>query len=648
MALRWYHPGFVIAYIDLFPIYSPLILLQKSVWAWGHMSSPFGNFDLPTYSTYYLLDFVLSAISNAGIAEVLLFWIFIATQWVGAFALCRSLGIGILGSFVAAWAYALSPFEQFLVGFTTGSAYAAALPWVFWMLHRAAADERSRPAMTAWAAAACLLVLPWVGSTPQLFFELLLATLIWTLFLIPRAVAGYARWLSLTVPLCIVAASWWLVPEFFALFGNAVVHSEKAGSVAWTFANSSLMNNLRFITPWSWGNAYYEPYSQGYDNNLLTFSAGFWYVVVLAVALMLRRSTHAGLIRFFAAVALASLFVAKGPHPPLEQINNFIYSIPGFFLLIESVGITILAVLSISIVLGIVVDEAERARAASSIGMVRLAALCGVSIVAVLLAASPLLSGLIFSQVSGAVSGYVRLPAYWPQAAAYLNSQTGLGSVLVLPENRSYQAHYDWSYQGVDLIADELIARYVLLLGPPLNYFADYRLEAIKDTLSGMLASQDPHTSEALRTLGIRYVLCRNDVEPYGGVAFHDCHADFLAPSATVARFGEIVVYDLGQVGPDRSIDETTPGKKLIVRQFYNAAWQALSFAPPMLLKHEESGWFNAWIPAGNATVAFNAVNVLELLFAIAGVFIVGWRVRVAVTTKRSHPMTPTPAQTRA
>ncbi len=356
MCLRWYHPAKVIAFIDLFPVYNPVVL-PENVAGLGHAGSPFGMFDFPTFSTYYFLHYVLSAFTNTGLAEVLVFWLFITTAWLGAFVLLRSLGIRFFGAFLGAWTFACNPYSQFVVGLVTGSAMAALLPWMFWIVHRGAVDKRSRAGMTLLAALLSLTVLPWVGSTPQLFFEFVLLLAAWCAFWLPRSDGAFLKWIGVTVLSSVIASSWWLLPVAAALVDNKVGHTTQVAAMAWTFAHSSLLNNLRFINPWTWGVPAYIPYSSGYDANVFTYASGFFAIAMLCVALLIRRTSYAPLVRFGAVVTVVAMFIAKGMHAPLEGLNARLYHIPGFILLIEPVGLTIGALLCLSIVVGIVANE---------------------------------------------------------------------------------------------------------------------------------------------------------------------------------------------------------------------------------------------------------------------------------------------------
>jgi hypothetical protein len=645
---RWYRPGHEIASIDFIPEYDPFVGLAKSFFAWGTLDNPFGSFGSPAFATYFLIYGALSSIGSVALTQIFFFWLFMAVAWCGTFALCRRLQLSFPAAALAAWTFVLNPAEQFWQPFLTADAYAAVLPWVLWALHKAAFEPETRRAICAGFAVAVFLEISWLGATPQLLFELVLVTIAWALFVGRTAAAGYARWIGQTTVLCAIAASWWIVPVLFMLFGNRVTHATSAPSVTWAFANSSLLNNLRFIPMWFWLYPYYNPYAHGYDANAMIYAAGFWGAVMLAIGLSLRHARLASTITFFAAVALVGMFVTKGFHPPLEQINELIMRLPGFFLLEEPAGLMIVSLLAISVVTGIVIDEIawgpqevrRFSRALSS-------ALALVTVACALLSASPLLDGTIFSAQP---NNYVSVPAYWRAAAAYVNAVHGEGSVLVLPPDSQYQAAYDWGYHAADALAIELFQRPVLQLGPAIGYVADPRYEAIKRKIEGMLIVQDENTVSTLRSLGVRFIVCRRDTIDSRTTFPNDvCFTRFLEKIVPSTRYGKLTVYDLGSALPAYRLFTSTGQMPLRNRtvwgfahvvdvppaagtfvngQLFNRTWVAVATSPPKILPHGANDWQNAWTTSsGGTVVVFNAINALELMLLLIGFAAVCWSV---------------------
>jgi hypothetical protein len=642
VVIRWYYPGHEIATIDYIPEYAPWQAVTKTFFSWSDIASPFGSFDAPAFTTYFLLYSFLSVLVGIGGSQIVIFWLFMAVMWIGAFVFCRSLGLGLLAATLAAWAYVFNPVAQFMPTFTTGSALASLLPWIFWMIYKGATDEKARGTITAFAAAVALLALPFLAATPQLLFELLLLTFAWAAFLYRRAAQGFLGWLWTSISLSVIAAGWWIVPLLFALVGNATTKSQQIADPSWSFANSSLLNNLRFIPEWFWVYPFYIPYANGYDHNVAVYAAGFWGIAVVCAGLTFVRGPRASLLRYLAAMTVVCLFLVKGLHPPLAQINEAIYKIPGFFLLIEPAGFQIAGVFAVCVSLGIVVQDAVE-NAATILGRARVALLSAGTLAAALLTASPLLNGLIFS---GIPHNYVALPSYWREATSYINSAPGGGAVLVLPPDPQYQATYDWGYRAADGISVELVSRPVLQMGTSLGYVTDRRFEAIKRRIDSMLVVQDDNGRAMLKKLGIRFVLCRHDVAQSRPTFNGDyCFVKAVATHASVRHFGELDVYDLGAVDAPFTLNvtnEIVPQKTLLGfahvldipadavsavlydRQFFNNMWMAVKLWPPAPLLHDTVDWHNAWpVNGGGTVIVYNLVNLLEVVLLAFGALVV-------------------------
>uniref|UniRef100_E6Q724 Alpha-(1->3)-arabinofuranosyltransferase N-terminal GT-C domain-containing protein n=1 Tax=mine drainage metagenome TaxID=410659 RepID=E6Q724_9ZZZZ len=551
IAIRWYHPGRMIGEIDLFPDFHPLTILSKTIFAWSDATSPFGSFDLPTFTFYYLAQAVLGAAFGQGLGQVIMLWLPLALGWLGCFALARSLSMGRSAAFVAAWVYLLNPYIQFVVPWITGSAFFAALPWVFWLIHEAKVHPSIRPRLTAMVTTMSFFGLPWVASTPQLFFELVLVAVSWWIFLSLKSTPGFKSWTLKSLFYSFVAASWWLLTEFVALFSSKIGHATTSADVAWSFAYSSFTNNLRFINVWTWLQPKYISYASSYDANIFTYAAGFFGVVVIILALRKEALVRHPITHFFVGLFIVGIFIAKGPHAPFGMLNDFLYHIPGFFLLIEAAGLTMAALLAVAIVAGLYMDSLG---AFPHVGNPRLSlrqlGFLILTATAALLSSSPVLSGQIFSTRSHGpgLHPYVSLPSYWQSAARYINTSKASGDILVLPSDGSYQAVYSWGYEGVDLIPAMVFKRRTFMLGPSLDYLVNPRVEQIKHFLDKMVAVKSSAFVTSLAHLGIRFIICRTDVQTVSAIS--PCPLTFLGKQVSTRQFGKLTIYRLPVSSP--------------------------------------------------------------------------------------------------
>jgi hypothetical protein len=542
---HWFRPGFMLGSVDFFPDFSPSTLLFKSFDAWGHVKSPIGGYDFPTYAPLYAFSAVASAVIGSSAAQLLLSFIAIASAWVGAYATGRTLGLTQIACAAAATFYALGPEAQSVVTWITGSAFIAIFPWIVCAILRSSLYPSERRAISLLMMLLALFALPLVGSTPQLFFEFLLgagAFALYALTVLNRS-AEYRVWLARTTAIAATCALWWAIPVVVAILSSQVTRATASGSVAWTFANASWLNDLRFISAWTWAYVQYTPYAARYDGNPLLYVSGFLGAIGLCVAAAYSKGRQAILVRFLLIVVLVALLITKGLHAPFAPINELLYKVPGLVLLIEPAGAAFVGVFCVALALGVSLDIAleflgkrsQSARIATGIAVTLLAAA----------SSTPLWTGACF-RLGDNRTMYVALPQYWREAAAYVDADPVQGSALILPPDDFYERAYTWGYDGVDIIPASIFSRATLIPGPSLDYLDDPRNISLVNVLA-TYARQDPsELLTAARSLGVAFIICRNDV----AAGPTDCGLRENTRGVHVRRFGNLLVGRLNEVQP--------------------------------------------------------------------------------------------------
>ena len=191
------------------------------------------------------------------------------------------------------------------------------------------------------------------------------------------------------------------------------------------------------------------------------------------------------------------------------------YQIPGMFLFLEPAGLQIGALFALSLACGIGYEALNR-RFQENVRLV----FAIVSCVAIGLECWPLFSGSMFREPSptwaSLPSAYVKVPDDWLALRSEMLNRASSNSILLLPPNKDYQSEYTWGYHGVDLVAMDMVPQSVLMPGSSVNYTQDRRTLALSNQLVGLLFANDRHFTEAIRMLGIRYVLLRNDIVARG------------------------------------------------------------------------------------------------------------------------------------
>ncbi|ROO89933.1 arabinofuranan 3-O-arabinosyltransferase [Actinocorallia herbida] len=440
--------------------------------AFGQVQNQAYGYFFPMGPFYLLGDAVRMA---PWITQRLWLALVLCTAYFGVLRLTRALGLGGPGAqLVAAFAYALAPRAQTLVGINSAEFWpTAVLPWILLPLVTVRSPRRAA-ALSALAVVAC------GGINATAVFAVLLVPGLYLLF--------YRRRLLLWwLPLTAAASFWWLMPTF--LMGRYVFpflpYTETSAT---TTAITSLPNALRGASQWG---AYlpggFSPWWPA-GNQL----AGSWWLI-LATGLVaglgvlgIRRSRHrvflASTLLLGLAVVVAghtgTLFSGEvrdlldGPLGPLRNLHKFD------------------ALIRLPVVLGL-------ASLAVSVPWRRVAT--------VLVAASALPAltpGLAIPEAPVNVPGYMR------QAADWLNDRDG--TVLSVPGQQFGQ--YTYGRMMDDPLQSLLDGRWAGRMVAPAGSVG---LARLLQTFDERFASGrgSPGLAQVLARMGVRYLFVRNDVE---------------------------------------------------------------------------------------------------------------------------------------
>ena len=545
ISLAWAHPGTIIAQGDRSPILDPLNEAAKCNTAWsdhlayvGQANASFG------FAPYFLIYALFSTLFGASYGQVLLVALGVAVCWLGAFRCCRALGVSPPMACIAAWAFTLNPSRQnYLLILPSFDIMAAAIPWLFYLLI-VAADPQRRARSTLWIALIAALVGALLATVPQLILEMVLGCIAWT-FLAARFAQdrrAYAGWALQTFALAALASLWWAIPGAVAFASGDITRVVSFAQNGWIFERASLLNELRFVSSWSWIYPDYYPWAYVSDRVAPLYLSTFLLAGGLIAGLVTAQGRQLAVIRFCGALALVMLFLSKGPHPPFEFLNAWFSKIPGMFLFLEPVGAITVAALCLAICLGIALDAAPR----RLVGIAVKPILAALSVSAIVIANIATITGAVFHEPSGFEPAmHVKVPDYWLGLAAYIN-RAPPGGVFVLPADPSYSVEYTWGFYGADNVPRDLVHREVFTPGAPLGYVLPHAQLSIERKLISMLAERSSLTAQTLRDLGIRFVLFRNDVLENAGFPFSAREAAALFGSYPHQRFGALDLYDIG------------------------------------------------------------------------------------------------------
>ena len=553
------HPGQIIAQGDSFFGYDQFNELTKSFFAWDHLYSTFGQADSSsTWTSWLLIAGSFTKLFGASVSQILMLWLMMATGWLGMYIFVRRLGMSEAAAFLASWAYALNPWSQL---FLSGGGnppllwLAALLPWYGMWITRAALEPAFRRTAALLMGLVSFCFLSVIGANPALvaLFSIAILVFIGLGLFITADRFDFIKWSGRALMLVAIGSLWWLFPIANSYIGSVPLTTLSPGDWSFVITRSSLLNNLRLNPVWGWAHPEYHPYAHDYDANPLTYVAGFLLIFGLAAALVLVKADQVRTVRYVAVVALVMLFLSKGLHPPLDQLNVLLYKVPGMFLFREPTSkFPLVAIVMLAIALAMSIDLAaalkifaKRWVAASGLG---------VAVCVIALSAWPTLTGEIVhgytanyhNNVPGLPAAYVSLPNYWRKAADYLNTTSGGGGVLVLPADPYYQVDYSWGLYGADFLPNWLLRRQVMILGP-LGYSQFPEASALRELIKRAINNHSSLLPRMLRDIGIRYVLYRGDIRVAPGAGSYprtDLLLEFGAPRIA---FGPLDIFDLGE-----------------------------------------------------------------------------------------------------
>ena len=209
---------------------------------------------------------------------------------------------------------------------------------------------------------------------------------------------------------------------------------------------------------------------------------------------------------------MLGVLIAKGYHPPLTELNAWLYEhAPGYWLLRDPMKALLLTTLAFSVLGGIAVDRLIRLRPSLRPAGIALAiALVGGTIVYVY----PIYTGEVIPDRRPMLPpAHVQLPESWLDAARFINARPR-GRVLVLPAADYYQLRTTWGYYGAPFTA-QAVHQPVIELTPG-GYLgaAGSVSDLVRAAQQRILAGDGYQTRRFLQALGVRYVVLRRDLDP--------------------------------------------------------------------------------------------------------------------------------------
>ncbi len=432
---------------------------------------------------------------------------------VGVLYLLRTFGLKGPGVVVAALAYMLTPYTlDYSARISVLLLPFAALPWMIGLVRKAIRDGGWRyPAIFALV----VQVIGGVNATALIFAGI--GPVLWILYawLVDREI-DWRRALTVTLRigvLTVLTSLWWIAGlEMQGTYGLDILrYTETVRAVATASYPNEVLRGLGYwffyggdrLGPWIEASVQYTQHSW-------LLLVGYGLVVISLLGAGILRWRHR---LFFVALLLVGVVIAVGPSPyshptPLGGLFKAFASTSAAGLALRSTGRAVpLVVLGLAVLLGTAVNASVRSlRRRGHAGVAT--ALVGVVVVLIAVNLPALVNGTFYGKN---LERPENVPAYWQQAAKYLDAQGA--ATRVLEEPGADFASYTWG-NTVDPITPGImnrpyVARELIPYGTAgtadlLNAFDRRIQEGVTDP-AGAVA--------VLRRMGVGAVVLRNDIQ---------------------------------------------------------------------------------------------------------------------------------------
>jgi hypothetical protein len=311
-------------------------------------------------------------------------------------------------------------------------------------------------------------------------------------------------------------STWWIIPilNYYLLSPSQLNPQISVTSWSWTHSRASFLNLFWLNGGWDW-RPEYVPYIDSYSNPILiilTFVPFF-----LAATALLFKSDKSHFNTYIMLTILIFLFLAKGLHEPLSQLNLLLYTyIPSMNMFREPQSKFTMALMPfLALLIGYTADHIANIKIKPKLSPFTKTLTTTICITTFIITAYPLVTNPIETKTEQLpFSSYIKIPDYWNQATDWLNNQPDDYKILITPPDDFYAMPYTWGYYGTEEFLARFIQKPILL-----TYYSPYRLNPDTATTLEYLGKTITYNKTAefkalLDLLNIKYILQRNDIQP--------------------------------------------------------------------------------------------------------------------------------------
>lgn len=539
----WFKPGYIIASQDFLPPFYPYEEVKNFAFIWSGNAAGYPPLlsqvlVFPFYSFWALFKAVGL---GPDIIQRLWFVFFVLGSGLSMYYLVSALfpekKYLIARVFAATfYMYNASIVSVNLFYFRMGAPLTYAFAPLILGLFIAGLKDGKKTRYALFIALASLLLVTVAANPPSYVIPWVLVIIYFVFHLVAvdrsgRERAGSLALLGKTAALCFLVNIWWLpalvVPLTTTTQLNLSTQIPELHEAISKSARSSFLEVFRLMGKDTWfgmakfalnGKLAYYPYyiyASLYYKPVMILATYFIPVLAFCALLLQRRDNR---VLLLAVLALVSIFLAKGFHPPLEWVNQVLYTyIPGLTMYREPMrtfnSITTLCyALLIGVIIATIYDYLKRYK--TKLSYIASQSLMVLSLGAILASGWPVLTGAVnHTYVPGHSS--VRIPSYWFDAADYINEQEGDYRVLLYPAIPEMGEYYDWGYDGISLARRFIYKSYIdvrEVSGVSIESTEGYTALQLL-TCSTIHQNTDTNLINLLGLLNVKYILQRNDLE---------------------------------------------------------------------------------------------------------------------------------------
>ena len=332
------------------------------------------------------------------------------------------------------------------------------------------------------------------------------------------------RFSGLLALLWFVLNLWWILPLSILVSGvYAGTHTagEPAAIFQWTSLSATLVNSFRLLGDWT----IYEKYgSEPYYSWALVYFTPFFVLIsfippLLAFASLFFKSMRRYAV-YFAFLAIAGLFLIKGPHVPLGWLNTVWFNVLPFSGMFRSTYEKLgpVVVLSYAFLIGTsIAGIFEYLRTKPKVFRIKTIKITPILFIVLIFTilygvlVFPFWTGeVLWAGSAGRPSYRVQVPEYYHEAAKWFEKQPKENKVLTLPPSLFVGGYaYKWKhgYFGSDPLDQYFVQRPLmgLLTG------SDFADEFQKEAIINLLTQNSETASKMLGLLNVKYILVHRD-----------------------------------------------------------------------------------------------------------------------------------------